>query len=247
MSPTCMWSGSMSTRSAAADRNGIPVASISWKPCWRIIPSRFPPIQLFEEVADPADLDAVQAIEALTNDRLRDQVGQLHLVPPMDRVSGPGTSPIMAAFTHLQPGGSRFTDGTYGVFYAAKTIGTAVAETLHHRERFMVVTREPAQELDMRVYAVDLEGDLHDIRGRTDGLSELYEPDAYAAPQAFARALRDGDADGIVYASVRNPGGECAAVFRPRLLSNCRQERHLCYVWDGERISTVYEKGFFRT
>ena len=26
------------------------------------------------------------------------------------------------------------------------------------------------------------------------------------------------------------------------LLSNTRQERHLCYVWDGLQIATVYEK-----
>ena len=29
---------------------------------------------------------------------------------------------------------------------------------------------------------------------------------------------------------------------RARLLSNCRQERHLCYAWDGQRINSVYEK-----
>ncbi len=33
--------------------------------------------------------------------------------------------------------------------------------------------------------------------------------------------------------------------FKPRLLSNCRQERHLCYVWDGGAIATIYEKRLF--
>lgn len=37
-------------------------------------------------------------------------------------------------------------------------------------------------------------------------------------------------------------GGECVALFRPRLLSNARQERHLCFVWNGHRIVTVYLK-----
>ena len=27
----------------------------------------------------------------------------------------------------------------------------------------------------------------------------------------------------------------------------CRQERHLCYVWDGTRIATVYEKSVLET
>jgi hypothetical protein len=94
----------------------------------------------------------------------------------------------------------------------------------------------------MRVYAVDLDANLHDIRGQREALSALYHPSSYAVSQETARSLRDGGSDGIVYESVRDPGGECAAVFRARLLSNCRQERHLCYVWNGCAISSVYEK-----
>ena len=37
----------------------LPVTRIEWKPCWRIIPSRFPPVQLFERVTDPDDLEAI--------------------------------------------------------------------------------------------------------------------------------------------------------------------------------------------
>lgn len=223
----------------------IPVTPVAWTPCYRIIPSRFPPIPLFEDVADPDDLEAVYLIEAMTNDRLREEAGELSLVPPEDRVSGPGSSPIMAAFTHLNPHGDRFTDGSYGVFYAGLTLETAIAETRYHRTRFLQATDEPAQELDMRVYAVDLDGALHDIRGLRDNHPALYHPESYAMAQAFARDLRADGSEGIVYQSVRHDGGECAAVFRPRLLSNCRQERHLCYVWDGAAIATIYEKRLF--
>lgn len=222
-----------------------PLAAIAWTPCYRIIPSRFPPIGLFDRVADPADLEAVFLIEAMTNDRLRQEAGELSLVAAEDRISGPGSTPIMAAFTHPNPDGSRFTDGSYGIFYAGRTLETAVAETRHHRVRLLQATDEPAQELDMRVYAVDLTATLHDIRGMRAERPDLYDPARYTASQAFAAELRDAGSDGIVYQSVRHEGGECAAVFRPRLLSNCRQERHLCYVWDGSTIATIYEKAAF--
>lgn len=220
----------------------IATSHVHWKPCYRIIPSRFPPIALFEAVTDPADLEAVYQIEAMTNDRLREEAGDLKLVPEEDRVSGRGSTPIMAAFTHLNPIGDRFTDGTYGAFYAGFTLATAIAETRYHRIEFLKATDEPAQELDMRVYRVDLNAHLHDIRGQQVALSALYNPSSYALSQETARSLRDNGSDGIVYNSVRDPNGECAAVFRPRLLSNYRQERHLCYVWDGSSITTVYEK-----
>ena len=88
---------------------------IRWKPSWRLVPSRFPPVSLFDRVSNTEDMDVIQAIEGLTNDRLREELGALHLVPEKERVYGPGRTPIMAAFTHLNPEGSRFTDGSYGV------------------------------------------------------------------------------------------------------------------------------------
>ncbi|MGA9012167.1 MAG: RES family NAD+ phosphorylase [Acetobacteraceae bacterium] len=215
---------------------------VVWQPCWRIVPSRFPPIDLFERIADPADWEVLIALESLTNDRIRDEVGNIALVPAAERVSGPGSSVIMAAFTHPNPDGSRFSDGSYGVFYAGETLGTAISETRYHRARFMQATGQPRMELDMRVYAVELDGELHDISGKQPALALVYHPDNYAAGQALAVRLRAKGSSGIVYDSVRHIGGICAAVFRPRCLSNPRQERHLCYVWDGLAITTVYEK-----
>ena len=193
-------------------------------------------------MVDPADLEAVLELVSMTNPRLRDGAGIIGLVPREDRVSGPGTSVIMAPFTHLNPEGSRFTDGSYGVFYAARDLGTAIAETKHHRERFLRATMQPGMEIDMRVYLVDLTGHLHDLRGRKSACPLVYREDSYQVSQSLARELRGGGSNGVVYDSVRNEGGECAGVFRPRLLSNCRQERHLCYVWDGREIADIYEK-----
>lgn len=225
----------------------ISVHMVSWRPCWRIVPSRFPPIQLFERVTDPADLEAVITVESMTNDRLRDEVGNLQLVPDDDRISGPGTSHIMAAFTHLNPAGSRFSDGTYGVYYAASALETAVSETIYHREQFMRATSEPQMELDMRVLLANLEQQLHDIRGMQTEHATVYSPDDYIAAQALGRNIRAQNAWGIVYDSVRHSGGECVSVFRPPALSNCRQERHLCYIWDGQRISRWYQKRSLQT
>lgn len=221
------------------------VSHIAWKPSWRIIPSRFPPVQLFERVAEPHDMEAVFELDGLTNPRLRDEAGSIQLVPPEARISGPGTSVIMAAFAHLNPNGSRFSDGTYGVLYAANHLDTAVAETKHHREQFMRATSQPRMELDMRVYLIDLEGEFHDLRGRKMTQSPIYRTDDYTAGQRLGKTLHQSGSDGIVYHSVRRTGGECAAVFRPPVLSNVRQGKHLCYVWDGQQIAMVYEKRGF--
>lgn len=218
------------------------VSRVAWRPSYRLVPSRFPPIQLFERVADAADLEAVIAIESLTNDRLRDEVGEIRLVAPEDRITGPGTSPIMAAFTHVNPEGGRFTDGTFGAWYAAHDLLTAVREVAHHREIFLARTKEAPGEIDMRCYLANLSADLVDIRGMRKRRPDLYDPDSYARSQPFATALRDKGANGIVWDSVRNPGGECVAVFKPRALKPAIQGPHLALVWDGGRIVGYYEK-----
>ncbi|QAU24611.1 RES domain-containing protein [Dyella sp. M7H15-1] len=215
-----------------------PLRRIRWSQAYRIVPSRFPPAGLFDRIADPADLDAVFAIEALTNPRLREEANTLRLVPRDRRISGPGSTPIMAAFTHLNPEGSRFSDGSWGVFYAAHTVTTAVEETVYHRERFLAATAEPACDIEMRCYGTRVDSKLHDIRG---GWPEAHDPDSYVAGVKLARELRAAGSNGIVYDSARHREGECLAAFYPDVIAPCVQAQHLTYRWDGKRIVKVWE------
>lgn len=215
---------------------------IRWRKCYRIIPSRFPPIDLFERVASPDDLAAVHELESLTNDRLREQLGEIRVIPPADRVAGPGAGYVMAAFMHPAPGGARFNDARLGAYYAARELETAIAETSYHRTRFMRATRQPAMELDMRVLEAELDAPLHDLRGLREKLPDIYDPDDYSASQRLAARLRTEGSDGIAFDSVRRDGGQCVAIFRPRRVRSCRESLHLTYVWDGARIASVYEK-----
>lgn len=218
-----------------------PRRRVAWDPCVRVVPSRFPPVNLFERVADPADYDAVFAIESLTNTRLRNEIGDLTLVPTHDRVSGPGASWLMAPFTHISASGGRFSTAIFGAYYCARTLETAVAETRYHRENFLRATRQPAIEVDMRVVHARLDAELHDLRGEGSNYPELLAPDSYVASQALATRLRATGSWGIAWNSVRH-AGECAAVLRPPALSAPRQAQHLTYVWDGGRIAHVYQK-----
>ncbi len=218
-----------------------PARPVRFAPCYRIVASRMPTIHLFERVADPADWDALYELESLTNPRIRNEVGELHLVPKADRVSGPNASIVMAPFTHLSPQGTRFTDGRFGAYYAAESVDTAIAETRFHRENFLRATAQPPIELEMRCYLADVACELHDLRGRRIELPDIYDPMSYASSQKLGARLRAAGANGVAFDSVRRAGGECVAVFRPRLVQNVRQGVHLRYAWDGQAISQVYE------
>ncbi len=218
--------------------NDPPLRRIRWQRAYRIVPSRFPPVGVFDAIAEPKDLDALYQVEALTNPRLREEWGELSNVPKERRVSGPGTTPLMAAFTHLNPEGSRFSDGSYGVLYLAREFDAAVEETVYHRERFLAATKELPIDLTMRCYVTGVHGALRDIRG---GWKAEHDPDGYVASQKFGATLRGQGSNGIAYDSVRCKGGECAALFFPDLARPCVQGKHLIYRWDGERIAQVLE------
>lgn len=207
----------------------------AWRKAYRLINSSYPPLGVYEDTLDPNDLDMAFAIEAMTNERLREEAGMLQRVAPSDRVSGPGSTPVMAAFTHIGKG-SRFSDGTYGVYYCASSIDAAIAETKFHQERFLAATREENVEITMRAYVNKVVKPVIDVRD----MPELHQPDltTYTVSQAFAREHRDGKTWGLLYRSVRLDSHECVAAFRPQAVSLPVQGPHFRYVWNG-RVGAI--------
>lgn len=232
----------MPTRRAGRSAAAIATALVRWSRACRIVPARYPSIFLFDRVADAADFDALHALEALTNSRLRDEIGALEWVPHAERIFGEGSGAIMAAFTHVSEAGSRFSDGSYGMFYAAADRATAIAETRHHHARFLRDGGIGAMHLPMRLYQVRVNADLHDLRPPGAVNAAVYDADSYVASRKLAATLRLAGSPGVVYRSVRRPAGECAGLFTPKAASRCLHAAYLVYAWDGARFTDVYEK-----
>ena len=206
------------------------------------MPTRHPSVYLYDRVADAADFDALYALEALTNDRVRDEVGAVQLVAPDDRVFGPGSGPIMAAFTHVNPAGSRFSDGAYGMFYAARERATAIAETAYHHARFLAATNEGPMHLPMRLYHVAIDARLHDLRLAEAVPAAVFDSADYTSARSLGRVLHGRGSHGVVYRSVRHAGGQCAGLFKPRGAKACLHAAVLLYAWDGQGFADIYEK-----
>ncbi|MDP1649390.1 MAG: RES family NAD+ phosphorylase [Rubrivivax sp.] len=206
------------------------------------MPTRHPAVTLFDRVADAEDFEALYALEAMTNERVRDELGQVERVPRSERLFGPGSGPIMAAFTHVNVLGSRFSGGVHGVFYAARERATAVAETRHHHGRFLAATRQGPMHLPMRLYQVAIDARLHDLRPAGSGAPAVYDADDYAAAQALGARLHAAGSAGVAYRSVRHERGQCVGLFKPRGASRCLHAAYLLYAWDGQRFTDVYEK-----
>lgn len=221
----------------------MPSCRLDWPQAWRVIASRYPPINLFERLtADPAVWDALIALERLTNPRVRDEVGDIAIVPPDERVGGPGASYVMAAFTHINPKGSRFSDGSFGVYYAAAALETAIAETVFHFAAFARDSADPPRSEDMRVLVGTVTAEFEDVAALpAEEQRALLNPDSYVASQAYAKQIRAAGANGVTYPSVRHAGGQCIGAFRPRAVAIPHEERHLKYRWNGERVARYFD------
>lgn len=213
--------------------------SLIRSPVYRLVPSHYPPIQLFENLLEPEELEIAYELESLTNPRIRELVGDIALVAPEERVVGLGSSPIMAAFTHIgNPG--RFNDASFGVYYAGLTKRTALRESSHSRARFFSATHEEPCKITMRCYRSEIMESLQDVRSAK--FDYLHSPDDWSGGQRFAQQQRHSGSWGLRYRSVRHPGGECVAVFRPKALKvPTVQCGHYEYQWDGIEISAIFK------
>lgn len=227
------------------DCAAIPVAEVTWNGAVRIIRSIYPPIDLFEDIADPEDWPLLISAEQKTNPRLMENIGNLDLVPEGRRVGGGGSTYLMAPFTHVSADRkSRFGDGTYGVLYAGNGFEVALLETVHHHANFMARTNEaPGWTSQFREIVINIDARLHDLRGGEGVHADALNPGDYTASQAVAAQLRAAGSNGLVYPSIRCEGDECVGLFYPDLASDAIQGRHLDYHWDGARVDFYRDAG----
>ncbi len=212
------------------DVDALPLSEIDG-PVYRVVLSRYPQVSLFERVSSPQDWDILYAVESLTNPRLRDEVGDIRVVRPQDRVYGEGASWIMAAFTRppVDGRGGRF-NRDFGVYYCAPDEAVTIAESSFHRARFLRESRVEKTTQEMRVIRAQLgPATLHDVRQLTG--HAIYHPDDYSEAQQLGYALRDAGSFGIRYQSLR-ADGECFGVLRPRVLSDAIHWRYLRYHYE---------------
>ncbi len=216
-----------------------PLAAVRVANTHRLIPSRYPPVGVFDAVSAPEDLDHIFDLEGWTNDRLQAELGQLNLIPRSGWVLGvPNASVVMAAFCHPHRGGARFTGPDLGAWYAGFSLETAHKETIHRRAQELREVATLDLVVQVRQYLADFDASFHDVRDVAK-FATLYDAGSYTVSQPFGVGLRQAGSDGMVYKSVRDPGGDCLVAFKPKLVTNVRQGTHFEYVWAGSLVPSI--------
>ncbi|WP_050929683.1 RES family NAD+ phosphorylase [Aestuariivita boseongensis] len=150
-----------------------------------------------------------------------------------------GQSHINAAFTYTRPSGNRFNTGARGAWYCAWEMLTSAQEVGFHRTRELGYVGRYQDRAPYVELLADFIGDFPDLRGQ-DHLA--LDPDparGYSAGQALAADLRAEGHRGLIYPSVRHPGGRCFVAFDPGIIQNVRPGASWTLVWDGTPDFTI--------
>lgn len=206
---------------------------------FRVINSRFPPISLFDDVASADEFAALYDLQRVSNPRLLNEVGNIELLAVNEIPFGiQGCSYATGPFTHLSPGGSRFSDGSYGVLYIADNAATAISEVRHHQELYWL--KVPEVEYERFVFR-GLRCDFE--QGAMLDATELpmdhpiHSPDDYSVSRQLGRATREKGLPGLRYNSVRQADGICWALMTPSVVSSIVQTAHYEMIWTNGRIT----------
>lgn len=216
----------------------LPVLTAQAIRAYRLVNSKFPPIALFNDVADAEEFEALYQIQALTNPRLQNEVGRLELLPVQEIPFGTvGCSYAVAPFTHINPAGSRFSSGAFGMLYLADTIETAIAEVRHHQQLYWSnVDGLSYERFVFRGLACSFnEAGCQDAT--VIALADpIYAPSDYSQARELGMALKKAGSPGLRYHSVRAPGSVCWGLLTPRYVSGIVQCAHYEMIWSGEVV-----------
>lgn len=207
----------------------IPLRAVTQSRTVRLIPTAYwkPPV-LRALADDEEDLAILERLEGRTSRRLTRPA----VTADLDRW---GHSFIIAAFTYTRRGGNRFNDETRGAWYAGFDDRTALAEVAFHRTRELGFIGEYRDDVQYRALHAAFIGRFHDLRGVRPRPDCLHRdpPIGYPAGQVLARALVAAGSRGLVYPSVRHPGGTCLVAFQPNVVQDVAPGALWRLVWDG--------------
>ncbi len=147
-------------------------------------------------------------------------------------------------FKHWQA--SRFSDGSFGVWYGCDSAETSVYETAYHWfSRFLTDAGFENERVvgERKLYEVACDAALVDLRPLTTQQTGLMHKTNYSYTQLVGARLHREGHPGLVTTSVRHASGTNYAVLNPVVLSNPRHHCQLTYRLDGQRITIEKQPG----
>jgi hypothetical protein len=140
---------------------------------------------------------------------------------------------------------SRYSDGSFGVWYGSDTLETTIYETVHHWRNSLLADAGFTASgiiIERRVHLVRCDAALIDLRDMVTQHPMLVSPNDYTVTQQVGGRLHREGHPGLVTASARY-AGDVYAVFNPAVLSNPRPNCYLTYTTTNNGVDVERTPG----
>lgn len=177
-------------------------------------------------------------LEGMTSARLGAAAGLRPGLPPEDLVARvPHAAFVNAAFAYARPRGlNRFNGPERGAWYAAMEVRTALAEVAFHMTGHLADAGAFRAVVEYAEMHASFAGAFLDLRGAAPAPDCLHPDPAigYPAGNTLAAAVMAAGHNGIVYPSVRDPGGTCLVALWPHAVQSPAQGAVWRLIWSGD-------------
>jgi len=136
---------------------------------------------------------------------------------------------------------TRFSDGSFPVFYSSLDSDTAQAEMKYWLPKYIGQAKKP-RKVYYRQFSCRFDGQEKDIRTKVKDLPDLTSDDDYTFCNQVGAEANKLKLDGIVTVSVRRKGGDNLPVFCRSAIGHAELEDLLIMTFDPESNQIVVEK-----
>ncbi|MEH6408925.1 MAG: hypothetical protein V7741_00250 [Hyphomonas sp.] len=216
------------TPKEAVDLNRFRTITLKEQKLYRLIPSRFPPVDLYERVAERECWGEIFALEEKTNPRLRKAAEAGDNAAPAQNWNA-------APFAYPKPRGTSFTRPRDTALVAFSTQEAALWMSLVQRAAFLFECDMPPTKVITRLLVTPVTGCFLDW---TD--QDMTEDRAERVEIAERCRLTDG-VDGVAFRHPDYPHADAYCILKEPVLGQTCQSRHFSYTWNGDKFTEVHD------
>ena len=221
--------------------DGLPVVREAFLRTVRLVSTARLRPPVLERLVSADEAAALAEIEGATSPRLVAERRGAEGVSRDEFVHGvPYANFVNAAFAYWKPREPNRFNATRGAWYAALEVETCIREVAYHMAGFLARSGVMEGVVEYAEMFASMAGEFVDLRGARG--HPCLDPDpakGYPIGNALADAALAQGLNGLIYPSVRRPGGICIVALRPYAVQSVAPGAVYRFEWTGSAEPTI--------
>jgi len=200
---------------------------------------------LFDELCDTAEEKNILEYWSEKSSFIDHKKPQYHRFAQYSEIENtpfPPTPEILAPL--IDACESRFSDGTFGIWYSALDEQTTISETLYWTYKWWKKDIEAAKNpyvTDRKIFQAKIKtAKTYNLTSMAKEFPELMHKNDYTFCRSIGKYAKENSVEALLTLSVRHDGGICVPIFTPDIIEKIQFMRfyHYTFYKDGQYLIT---------